>query len=56
VVHPDTVSDCRRISKLDTVSDRMKTDISENMVDRISILQDYLLKEHDIFVKYSWYY
>lgn len=48
--------DGRRISKLDAVSDKMKTYISENMVDRISMLQDYLLKEHDIFVEHSWLY
>jgi small subunit ribosomal protein S19 len=30
--------------------------ISENMVDKISMLQDYLLTQHDMFVEHSWLY
>ena len=46
----------RRISKLDAVSDEMKEYINNNMVDKISKLQDYLLNTHDILIEQSWLY
>jgi transposase len=48
--------DGRRTSKLDEVADNIKAYISENMVDKISMLQDYLLTQHDMFVEHSWLY
>ena len=48
--------DGRRVSKLDSVVEDMKKYIEENNVDKLSMLQDYLLKEHDIFVEHSWLY
>lgn len=46
----------RRVSKLDKVAEEMKKYIEENNVDKLSMLQDYLLEEHDIFVEHSWLY
>lgn len=46
----------RRVSKLDNVLEDMKKYIEENNVDKLSMLQDYLLKEHNIYVEHSWLY
>ncbi len=46
----------RRVSKLANVVEDMKKYIEENNVDKLSMLQDYLLEEHDIFVEHSWLY
>ena len=46
----------RRVSKLDSVVEEIQDYIKENMVDKLSMLQDYLLEEHDILVEHSWLY
>ena len=46
----------RRSSKLDVVSADIKEYIKNNMIDKISQLQDYLLNTHNIFVEQSWLY
>lgn len=48
--------DGRKVSKLDSHIADLKTYITNNLVSTISQLQDYLLKEKDLYVEQSWLY